>query len=280
MTRTNGTAAAPARRSAGQDSGPASRSAMREGGWLSGESIFERRDRRKLGRSLVGSLIVHALVLGLVMIAMSLAPAAPRSATIDTQADLIYVPAPQQGGGGGGRPAPSTPRPVMQQPQDMAPQVAPVPLEPPPSIASLLTPTTSLLAFGPSASLSSPGSGGDAPGPGTGPGSGPGSSGPGCCGDALGAGNGVSTPVPVFHPDPTYTAEAMRAKVQGTVLLTGVVDTNGRFTDARVVQSLDRAFGLDDEAVRTALTWTFKPGMKDGKPVRVFITIEMQFTLR
>ena len=90
----------------------------------------------------------------------------------------------------------------------------------------------------------------------------------------------MSDPVPILHPDPKYTAEAMRAKVQGTVLITGVVDTDGRFTNARVVQSLDKAFGLDEEALRTALSWTFKPGMKDGKPVRVLVTIEIQFTLR
>jgi protein TonB len=47
-----------------------------------------------------------------------------------------------------------------------------------------------------------------------------------------------------------------------------------------VVRSLDTTYGLDAEAVFAAKQWRFNPGMKDGAPVAVRVTIEMTFTLR
>jgi outer membrane biosynthesis protein TonB len=43
--------------------------------------------------------------------------------------------------------------------------------------------------------------------------------------------------------------------------------------------SLDERFGLDNEAVKAARQWVFKPGTKDGKPVAVRIILELTFSL-
>ena len=40
------------------------------------------------------------------------------------------------------------------------------------------------------------------------------------------------------------------------------------------------AFGLDQEAIKAAKMWRFRPGMRQGEPVPVIITIELTFTLR
>jgi len=72
----------------------------------------------------------------------------------------------------------------------------------------------------------------------------------------------------------------MRAKVQGTVLLECIVGTDGAVGEARVVRSLDSVFGLDHEAVKAAKQWRFAPGMRQGQPVPVIVTIELTFTLR
>jgi outer membrane biosynthesis protein TonB len=53
-----------------------------------------------------------------------------------------------------------------------------------------------------------------------------------------------------------------------------------RVGDARIMRSLDRRFGLDEEALRAARRWRFKPGLLNGKPVPVTITIELMFTVR
>lgn len=91
-------------------------------------------------------------------------------------------------------------------------------------------------------------------------------------------GNGVSLPVLVKQFKPQYTATAMRAGIQGVVVLECVVGTDGTVTDVRVTRSLDTT--LDQEAIKAAKQWRFKPGTKDGKPVPVRISLEMTFTLR
>ena len=79
---------------------------------------------------------------------------------------------------------------------------------------------------------------------------------------------------------PAYTAEAMRAKVQGMVLVECIVMPDGNVGDAKIIRSLDPTFGLDQEALKAARQWKFLPGTRLGEPVPVIITIELTFTLR
>jgi protein TonB len=72
----------------------------------------------------------------------------------------------------------------------------------------------------------------------------------------------------------------MRAKVQGTVLLDCVVMPDGSVGRVSVVRSLDSTFGLDQEAIKAAKQWRFRPGTRLGEPVAVLVTIELAFTLR
>jgi TonB family protein len=50
----------------------------------------------------------------------------------------------------------------------------------------------------------------------------------------------------------TYTDEARRRKISGTVLVEGVVGTDGAFRNARVLRSLDATYGLDQAALDAA----------------------------
>ena len=75
------------------------------------------------------------------------------------------------------------------------------------------------------------------------------------------------------------TPDAMRAKVQGVVELEAVVGPNGVITEIRVLKSLDRAFGLDEEAIKTAKQWLFRPGRFQGQNVPVVVVIQMEFRL-
>jgi protein TonB len=116
-------------------------------------------------------------------------------------------------------------------------------------------------------------------GPGTGSGLGPGSGG-GTGGGVYQIGSGVTSPVDLFKPKPSYTAEAMRARIQGSVLVECVVQPSGVCTDIQIVRSLDPTFGLDQEAIKSVRLWKFKPGMRLGQPVPVRVTIEVEFALR
>ena len=91
-------------------------------------------------------------------------------------------------------------------------------------------------------------------------------------------GDGVSAPVMVKEVRPQYNPEAKQAKIEGSVTLECVVQTDGAVGEVRVTKSLDP--GLDQEAIKAAKQWRFEPGTKDGKPVPVLITLEMTFTLR
>jgi len=91
-------------------------------------------------------------------------------------------------------------------------------------------------------------------------------------------GDGVSAPVVVKEVKPQYTAEAMRAGVQGVVTLECVVQPDGTIGEVRVSRSLNP--GLDQEAIKAVRQWRFKPGHKDGKAVPVRVSLELAFTLR
>lgn len=113
-------------------------------------------------------------------------------------------------------------------------------------------------------------------GSGNGAGFGPGSGG-GFGGGAFKVGGGVSAPAVIFKVDPEYSEEARKAKYSGEVMLSVVVDSEGHARNVKVVKSL--GMGLDEKAIEAVEKWRFKPGMKDGHPVNVMATIQVNFRL-
>jgi TonB family protein len=90
-------------------------------------------------------------------------------------------------------------------------------------------------------------------------------------------GGGVKAPSLLYKLEPEYTEEARSAKYSGTALLKVVVDVDGLAKNIEVVKSL--GMGLDEQAVLAIQRWKFKPGEKDGVPVPVMATIEVNFKL-
>ena len=75
-----------------------------------------------------------------------------------------------------------------------------------------------------------------------------------------------------------YPKDAKDARVEGTVKLQFTVGTNGGVQEVQILQGVYPS--LDNEAlrvVRSSPKW--KPGMKDGKPVRVTYTFPVTFAL-
>lgn len=113
-------------------------------------------------------------------------------------------------------------------------------------------------------------------GSGSGNGYGPGSGG-NIGGGAYRIGGGVSAPGLLYKVEPEYSEEARKAKFQGTVTLLVIVDEKGNPKDVKVIRPL--GLGLDQKAIEAVEKWRFRPGMKDGKPVPVQATIEVNFRL-
>jgi TonB family protein len=90
-------------------------------------------------------------------------------------------------------------------------------------------------------------------------------------------GPGVSAPKTIRKVDPRYTQQARRALVQGTVVLEVVVDERG--LPERISTISPIGFGLDDRAQEAVSQWLFKPGRKDGKPVKTITTVTVDFRL-
>lgn len=269
-------------------------------------SFEQRQSRVGVG----ASVLAHVAMVIITVLVVRYAPE-PQAAPIEppiTLKDMIWLvqPGPGGGGGGGGNRTPEPPRkaevpgkekisvPVQKPPE---PKPEPPKDEPPveqdlnipaktlASAEQQLAGTIDAAALASSTSLGSGTGSGAGTGSGTGIGSGQGSGlGPGSGGGTGGGvyrlGSGITSPRVVREVKPQYTADAMRAKVQGVVWLECVVMPDGSVGDVRVTRSLDPVFGLDQEAMKAARQWRFVPGTKQGEPVPVLITIELTFTLR
>ena len=88
---------------------------------------------------------------------------------------------------------------------------------------------------------------------------------------------GVTPPSPLYDPEPEFSSEAKAAKYQGTCRIGLIVDAQGMPQNLVVVRPL--AYGLTEKAIEAVSTYRFKPAMKDGQPVPVYVTIEVNFHL-
>jgi TonB family protein len=189
---------------------------------------------------------------------------------------------------GGGPPEPEIPKPKPEQvrpkPQPvLVPIPDPTPYEPEPLQQQAILETPEVLDEI-SADLNigdisaPPGRGQGVEGTGTGKSSGE--------GPAAGAGDGIYTlgsgvtnPIPINQTIPSYTDDAIKAKVQGVVLLQAIIRKDGSVTDFKVLRGL--GYGLEEKAIEEIATnWKFRPGTLNGRPVNVLATIEVQFNLR
>jgi periplasmic protein TonB len=88
---------------------------------------------------------------------------------------------------------------------------------------------------------------------------------------------GVTVPEVIYNPEPSFSEEARKAKMQGVVVLLVVVGKDGKTYNIRVGQSL--GMGLDEEAIKAVTHWRFKPATLSGQPVATQIAVEVDFHL-
>ena len=85
----------------------------------------------------------------------------------------------------------------------------------------------------------------------------------------------ITAPRPKSTPDPHYTREAESHHIEGTSVLSVVIDADGTVSDIAIMRPL--GMGLDEQAVLAMKQWRFQPATKDRQPVRVQINVEVTF---
>jgi TonB family protein len=84
--------------------------------------------------------------------------------------------------------------------------------------------------------------------------------------------SGVKAPKVLHKTEPKYPEAATAT---GTTVLSLEVSPAGKAENIVVKRSLETAF--DQSAIDSVKTWTFAPATKDGQPVRVTATVEVNF---
>jgi periplasmic protein TonB len=266
------------------------------------------QEPRRLSVSVAASIAIDGLILAMLIVAGRAGKPAETRAVDAPAKNIIWLvePGPGGGGGGGGNKMKAPPRqaelpgknavtvPVEKTPKLEQPlaKIEPSPIEqlniPAKELAAAVDSLPGAIEAPPGPPTLSQGSGssggagtgsGSGIGPGFGSGLGPGSGG-GTGGGVYRPGSGVTNPILLREVKPAYTSDAMRAHIQGSVFLECVIKADGSVGEVRVIRSLDAMFGLDVEAIKAARQWRFRPSTRMGEPVPVWVTLQLDFTLR
>jgi periplasmic protein TonB len=249
-------------------------------------------------RSALLSALIHAVAIVLILM-LAASKHSILTELIPVRETPVYLPVRirlQGLAGGGGQRSPLPPskgHPPKPAPRVFTPPVITIQdshplLEMPPTVLAAVDaqlPTLNL-PLGSLAGVSGPPSGGPGARGGIGDGSGGGNGdkdgsglgdGPGGDGFAGVHGRNVTQPLLLLRKDPEYSEEARKAKFQGTVELSIVVNAAGQVTNVRVLRGL--GMGLDERAIEAVRQWKFRAGTVDGKPVSTRATVEVNFRL-
>jgi TonB family protein len=90
--------------------------------------------------------------------------------------------------------------------------------------------------------------------------------------------NGITFPACTYCPNPQFSDAAVKAKMEGTSLLSVVISAAGRPASISVTRGLP--CGLNTQAIESVKEWRFKPALDpNGNPAPVRQMIEMTFHL-
>lgn len=94
--------------------------------------------------------------------------------------------------------------------------------------------------------------------------------------DALNVSNKVMAGNRLSGENPTYPADARKAHVSGTVVLSAIISKDGTITDLQVISGPEE---LRRSAIDAVRTWRYKPFLLNGEPTVVKTTINVNYNL-
>lgn len=101
--------------------------------------------------------------------------------------------------------------------------------------------------------------------------------GPVCRGEGNDSSTCITAPHATYAPDPEYDESSRKAKIEGTVLLQITVTKDGLVKDPKIKRSLREV--LDKRAVETVSKWKFSSATQYGKPVAMYLIVEVTYKL-
>jgi periplasmic protein TonB len=90
-------------------------------------------------------------------------------------------------------------------------------------------------------------------------------------------GGSVLAPKVIYQAEPKFSGETGQKKFSGKAGVSLWVEKDGSPSHIRVVKSVGH--GLDEKAVEAVRQYKFKPAMRNGKPVKVELYIEVNFQI-
>ena len=94
---------------------------------------------------------------------------------------------------------------------------------------------------------------------------------------AVRVGGSIKPPVKLVDARPVYPDDAREARVQGVVILEVLVGPDGKVLDSRILRSIPM---FDQAATDAVRQWVFTPTLLNGTPVKVLMTVTVNFTLQ
>jgi periplasmic protein TonB len=93
---------------------------------------------------------------------------------------------------------------------------------------------------------------------------------------AVRVGGNIREPRKVVDVPPVYPTLAVKAGVQGIVIIEATIDPRGRVVNATVLRSVPI---LDDAAVEAVRQWVYSPTLLNGVPTPVIMVVTVRFRL-
>ncbi len=89
----------------------------------------------------------------------------------------------------------------------------------------------------------------------------------------------TTMPILVKQVTPEYPEVARANKIDGLVILSIAIGTDGTVGDIHIEQDVPGCPELAEAAIAAASQWLFRPALKDGEPVEATISVPLRFTL-
>ena len=92
---------------------------------------------------------------------------------------------------------------------------------------------------------------------------------------------GVSNPVPIkdSQTEPDYPEIARVARMEGNVVLQAIIRKDGTVGELEVLRTSRPGTGFEEAAIEAVKTWRYEPAMQNNRPVEVYFTVVVDFTL-